>query len=228
MATKLDELQPAEAILLARTQAPPKKASSSTHHIAPNESLTDFVRRVRPSTPHATKRWISIHGPYPAPALLLTDEQKGACVAELTTLVDAWSDELAHVPPTDVTRQARIVSASVFALAKQYNYGSGKLLVSLSPSTVDAKWSAIAVATVQGALGCSARISTTYASSRLHIASIIVPCFWDEARMLQILSKLSELGVHVTAFKPDIFSALPGCDLRRLHLHTLLYNPTCP
>ncbi|OQR91098.1 hypothetical protein ACHHYP_04997 [Achlya hypogyna] len=225
MASKLDELQQAEAIPLRR-KAPPTKASVSAHVMSPSETLAEFLARIRPTSTDASTshRWIFVRGPAPRPSFRLCDAQK----QEVAELLDAWAGEMHLLEPNDVPKHARAVSATVFALAKQYNYGSGKLLVFVEPSRADAVWAAVAIATAQGQLGCSAKISTRRQPGHPHVLSVVVGCFWDEIRMLQILHKLSELGLHVAAFKPDIFSTVSGYDLRRLHLQTLLYNPCCP
>ncbi|KAH9106852.1 hypothetical protein AeMF1_017631 [Aphanomyces euteiches] len=231
MAAKMDELQSAEAIPYNRFKQ--TEASRVVLRPFPSERVDQFLARVRPSmvaTSSSTPwRWIWIDGPdnhNTTASVSPNDDIKQRCMNEVRSVVDAWSRRLPTLPATDVASEARKVSASLFALAKHYNYGSGKLLLSVPSSTVDAVWSAVAESTVAGKLGCGAKVSTQGKHQPHHIICVLVDCFWDEARVLRILEHLSTLGLHVSAFKPDLLSKLPRAyDLKALHLHTLLYNP---
>ncbi|KAF0698862.1 Aste57867_10539 [Aphanomyces stellatus] len=235
MAAKLDELQLAEALPyeLRHRRDPQRAKPDAMLQAFPGESVGNFLQRVRPSSEYTSPslqsswRWIWIPGPSqstPTSPEPLNDATKLQCMMEVRAVVDGWSDRLPTLLASDVATEARKVSANMFALAKHYNYGSGKLLLSVDASVVDNVWAAVVHATVDGKLGGGAKVSTK-TSINQHVLCIVVACFWDEAKVLAILQHLSSLGLHVTAFKPDIFSSLRSHDLKALHLHSLLYNP---
>ncbi|RHY87170.1 hypothetical protein DYB37_010370 [Aphanomyces astaci] len=236
-AAKLDELQLAEAIPHGFKRREPKIRQDSTMLQAfDNESLDTFLARARPSEEFAAVlspvsqgsswRWIWVPGPQRADHQI-NDETRLQCTAELRAIVDEWSDRLEILPPPLVPTEARKVSANMFSLAKRCNYGSGRLLLSVDSNQVDDAWKAVARATVQGKLGYSAKVSTRTTSDQ-HVLCVMLDCFWDEANVRGVLEQLSSLGLHVTAFKPDIFSVLRTHDLKALHLHSLLYNTPTP
>jgi hypothetical protein len=244
---KLDELQVAEALDVPSNAIRRKqhRRRSASIQAGPEESLNDFLARVRPSMtleeldmfnnaastssrPNVSSawRWISVQDPHRQRLanMMMMMGDKTQCIHELKSLVDAWSDRLPVLDASEVATEARFVSANIFALAKRYNYGAGKLLLSIHAECVDQMWSKVAHATVEGKLGLEATISSIRENQQ-HVLSIAVDCFWNEARMRLILFNLAHLGLHVTAFTPTIFSGLAGYNFKALHLHTLLYNP---
>ena len=100
---------------------------------------------------------------------------------------------------------------SIQALAQEQRYTTGKWMIFLTPDEADAAWEAIARATAQGELGCSAKISPTadLPLTERTVCCVYVPDFADRAEVQRVLRALQRLGMDVTSgFKPDVYTEL--------------------
>jgi len=226
-AAKLDELQLAEAIPL-HGKCRQLTFKHGVLNALPNETLQEFLDRVKPSQTSASSSisWIYVPGSHMQ--VTIDDDAKPHCVQELRCLVENWAQQMNRLAPSKVAKESAIVSANIFALAKYYNYGSGKFLISCDATTIDEIWSRVARATSEGKLGSGAKVSVCQQSNNPHVLCIYVECFWDEAKIYQILCHLSHMNLHAKVFKADIFSCLRFYDLKALHLHSFLYNHAAP
>jgi hypothetical protein len=99
---------------------------------------------------------------------------------------------------------------SILSIAKLQGYTTGKWMIFFPPDQVDEGWKSIAFATVQGSLGCSAKISPALDNPEFAIlCCIYVSDFADRADVRKVLLALQQLGMEVKCgFKPDVFTML--------------------
>jgi hypothetical protein len=189
-------------------------------------SLTDFLNELPPSqVPHnGLGAWIAVHKPAarnPA-AHDSEDEQE----RHQEDYADALKDVDSCI--AQGTRVAAEVKNKcirrILEIAKQRGCTSGKWMLQLSYGDGDAIWRKIATATVEGRLGCSAKISPAGGSTK-HITSdeLLLCCiyssdFTDKPAVKRLLHSLeTELegmgsgGADIEVkwgFKPDVYTEL--------------------
>jgi len=107
-----------------------------------------------------------------------------------------------------VAKQA--CSQSILSVAKKQRYTTGKWMIFFPPDKVDEGWKTIAVATAQGQLGCSSKVSPVLDNpERAMLCCIYVSDFADRAEVRRVLLALRQLGMEIKCgFKPDVFTML--------------------
>lgn len=140
-----------------------------------SESLSDFLTRLPPSTTTLESGpWIFIANPTsphrPTDPNFAVFKQQGTLLLEQyqhrrLTLEEANPAK----PPGSITRMLAPNKAkletSLTTLAKSNNLTSGKWMLFPTPSSVDAIWSRVAKATLDGSLGIAAKVATDHHSS---------------------------------------------------------------
>jgi len=110
--------------------------------------------------------------------------------------------------PTEVKRAC---AQAIQALAQEQRHTTGKWMIFLTPDEADTAWEAIARATAQGELGCSAKIAPTadLPLTERAVCCVYVHDFADRAEVQRVLRALQLLGMDVTSgFKPDVYTEL--------------------
>jgi hypothetical protein len=102
----------------------------------------------------------------------------------------------------------------ILDVARRRGHKVGKWMLFASHDAVDSWWATIARATLNGKLGCSAKVAASghLAPSSAETTALIcvyVQDFDDKAEIKRVLLALKGLGFPVTAgFKPDMFTML--------------------
>ena len=129
---------------------------------------------------------------------------------------EEYENALNHVEEVISTKKrvsAAIKNACVeqiLNVAQEKGFTVGKWMVWISRENVDCWWSTIARATVEGTLGCSAKIApASHLKDTSALCCIYCKDFKDKTDLKRVLVALLGLGFPVTAgFKPDVFTHL--------------------
>ncbi|KAL4980612.1 hypothetical protein BDW66DRAFT_156353 [Aspergillus desertorum] len=142
-----------------KTVYSPMDIDSDTGYLPPNapgsnESSTDFVRRLPPSTKREEDvgPWIYIH----TENLAAHKEDQAAFLHEENDQKKGSAIPLSQ----KVKPLQRELGKNIFKLARETNCVTGKWMMFIMPDRVDSCWGAVADATMKGHLGIGAKVAT--------------------------------------------------------------------
>ena len=116
---------------------------------------------------------------------------------------------------------------NVFKVARKNNVSSGKWMLFVEEKYVDYIWKIVSENTVNGNLGCSAKVSAkeSLMEGEKYLICIYGKEFWDKENIIRILNKIKSLGLYVRcAFKPDCWTYM-GVNTAQLQMLRLT-SPT--
>ena len=173
-----------------------------------HETIAEFVDRLRPSRSAIadTGPWIWIANPNSTYHGHNADvggfKQVGfelleSFERERKELEEQYPDKI----PSSITRmlkpQREQLEAEILKLAKEKKVTYGKWMLFPLPQDVDAVWSKVASGTVQGRLGCSAKVATDDGddSRPERVICVYTNDFRDKDDVKRVLRELRELGL---------------------------------
>ncbi|KAL4988286.1 hypothetical protein BDW68DRAFT_196798 [Aspergillus falconensis] len=173
----------------------------------PNESSTDFLKRLPPSTTREDDvgPWIYIHMDSPArhredQAVFITKglEALHGFVDQERKLREEndQKKENATALSRKVKPLQRELEKHIFELARETNCVTGKWMMFITPDRVDSYWEAVADATMKGHLGIGAKVATQSDSDeqgKARLMAVYTRDYEDIADVKRVLRKLLEL-----------------------------------
>ena len=97
----------------------------------------------------------------------------------------------------------------IFDVAKKQKDTCGKWMLFEKPKVIDSVWAKIAEATVDGKLGCAAKVSPSSFNQSTHLICVYTRDFTNKQEVLQLLQGIHALGLRTSGgFKPDVFTRL--------------------
>lgn len=172
-----------------------------------HETISEFIDRLRPSTSTLATAgpWIWIANPHSRARL--TDADVGGFKQLAHRLLEKFmqhrrSLEEAHPdkPASSITRMLKAdredLELNIVNLAKSHHLTTGKWMIFPLPRDVDAVWSAIATATREGRLGCSAKVATDTgnAAKPERLICVYTEDFSDVDDVKRVLLEVKEMG----------------------------------
>jgi hypothetical protein len=187
-----------------------------------DETLDTFLARLPPSTTTITSGpWIWIANPLSPQRPLQID------VAGVKTsgneLLEEYMNRKAKLeaenpgkPPGSMTRILKAdrewLEKSILDLAKSKGMTNGKWMLFPFSDIVDETWRKVAKATLEGALGCAAKVATDDGSGSQRLICVYTEDFTDEGDVRRVLEKMqgldlikSEQGIY---YKCDAYTCL--------------------
>jgi hypothetical protein len=170
-----------------------------------SETLDTFLSRLPPSTTTvASGPWIWIANPFFSQRPFRSD------VAGFKTSGNELLQEYMHrkanfeaqnpgMPPGSITRMLNAdrewLKRSIIDLAKSKGVTDGKWMLFLSTNMVDDVWRKVAKTTLDGTLGCAAKVATDDGSGRPRLICVYTADFTDEEDVRRVLNKMQELNL---------------------------------
>jgi hypothetical protein len=170
-----------------------------------SEILDTFLLRLPPSTtPVTSGPWIWIANPLFSQRPLQSD------VAGFKTSGNELLQQYMHRkanfeaqnpgrPPGFITRMLNAdrewLERSIIDLAKSKGVTDGKWMLFPSTNMVDDIWRKVAKATLDGTLGCAAKVATDDGSDRQRLICVYTKDFTDEKDVRRVLNKMQELNL---------------------------------
>jgi hypothetical protein len=170
-----------------------------------SETLDTFLSRLPPSTTTvASGPWIWIANPFFSQRPVRPD------VASFKTSGNELLQQYMHrkanfeaqnpgMPPSSITRMLNAdrewLKRSIIDLAKSKAVTDGKWMLFLSTNTADDVWRKVAKATLDGTLGCAAKVATDDGSGRHRLICVYTADFTDEGDVRRVLNKMQELNL---------------------------------
>jgi hypothetical protein len=170
-----------------------------------DETLDSFLARLPPSTTTVNSGpWIWIASPFSPRRPLQTD------VAGFKTsgneLLEQYMNRKANVeagnpgkPPGSITRLLKAdrewLEKSIVDLAKSKSMTNGKWMLFPFSNIVDETWRKVAKATLEGTLGCAAKVATDDGSGSLRLICVYTEDFADEEDVRRVVKKMQELDL---------------------------------
>lgn len=186
------------------------------------ETLDTFLARLPPSTTTITSGpWIWIANPT-SPLRPLQIDVAGFKTSG-NDLLEEYLDRKAKAeaqnpgkPPGAITHILKAdrdwLEKSIIDLAKSKGMTTGKWMVFPSPDMVDETWRKVAKATLEGTLGCAAKVATDDYSGGHRPVCVYTEDFTDEDDVRRALNKMQELGLvkgeHGIYYKCDAYTYL--------------------
>ena len=121
----------------------------------------------------------------------------------------------------------RACTQSLLSLAQEQHYTAGKWMLFFPPDEADVGWEAIARATAQGELGCSAKIAPAAGllPADRAVCCVYVHDFAERAEVRRVLWALRRMGMDVTSgFKPDVYTELNIMSDNQWRLEPTIYK----
>jgi Domain of unknown function (DUF1917) len=235
-----------------RPAAPPKQEPFNPYADSPsayqlNETIEDFIDRLRPSetTLAATGHpWIWIANPLSQRREL--DSDVGGFKQSALPLLDALMRKRRDLEEKNPTKHpgsiTRILNpdrdhlaADIVRLAKQKNVTCGKWMLFPLPHDVDAVWKQIAQGTLEGRLGCAAKVATDDGNDAKpeRLICIYTEDFSDKDDIMRVLRELKRLGLvregqdkfkGVIYYKCDAYTYLDITSDNEYKLKASMYN----
>jgi hypothetical protein len=169
------------------------------------ETLDNFLARLLPSgTTVASGPWIWIADPASSHRPLQIDVAgfKASGNELLEEYMNRKSRAEAQNPgkaPGAITRILKPdrdwLEKSIVDLAKSKGMTTGKWMLFPHSSVVDQTWRAVAKATLEGLLGCAAKVATDDGSGGHRLVCVYTEDFTDEDSVARVLDKIQELGL---------------------------------
>ena len=169
------------------------------------ETLDAFLSRLPPSTTAvAAGPWISIANPFSTQRPLQID------IAGFKTsgneLLEEFLNRKAKVeaknlgkPPGSVTRALKAdcewLEKSIVDLAKSKGMTNGKWMLFPYANNVNETWRKVATGTLEGTLGCAAKVATDDGSGGQRLICIYTEDFTDGKDVRRVLDRMQELGL---------------------------------
>jgi hypothetical protein len=187
-----------------------------------DETLDAFLARLPPSTTTVTSGpWIWIANPFSSQRPLQND------VAGFKTtgneLLEEYLNRKVKVQaknpgklPGSITRTLQAdrdwLEKSIVDLAKSKGMTNGKWMLFPYSNMVDETWREVAKATLEGTLGCSAKVATDDGSGSQRLICVYTEDFTDEGDVRRVLDKMQELhlikGEQGIYYKCDAYTYL--------------------
>lgn len=158
------------------------------------ESVEDFLHRLLPSSTtidHAGP-WLYVADPKSDSRPL--DEHLGPFREAGQALLASFNKEKAV--GRILTEKRRKLEADIFAVAQEHGITSGKWMLFPQEDKVDAAWSKIAHATVEGGLGFAAKVATNHgAGDGSRLICVYTVNYQDRDDVKRVLIRLAEMGL---------------------------------
>ena len=176
------------------------------------EPLSDWLDAVRPSCVRAKSCWVAVDNQEPTSPGFGEQRWNGhfdenaylSALAKIEAIIDGGG----NVPKA--AKQECV--DSLLETAQQQGLTCGKWMVRVMPGVADAVWVDVARATVEGKLGCSAKVAGTLNEPDPGVLLAYVRDFGDRLELKRVLVAFQELmekhSLKVTGFKPDVFTHL--------------------
>ena len=174
------------------------------------ELLSDWLHAVRPSRVRASC-WVAVDNQEPkSPGF---GEQRWNGPFDRNAYLPALAKIEAIINGGNVPKAAKQECVgSLLETAQQQGLTCGKWMVRVMPGVADAVWADVARATVEGKLGCSAKVAGTLNEVDAGVLLAYVRDFGNRAELKRVLVAFRELikkhSLKVTGFKPDVFTHL--------------------
>ena len=176
------------------------------------ELLSDWLHAVRPSRVRASC-WVAVDNQEPkSPGF---GEQRWNGPFDRNAYLPALAKIEAIINGGNVPKAAKQECVgSLLETAQQQGLTCGKWMVRVMPGVADAVWADVARATVEGKLGCSAKVAGTLNEFEPlpAVLCVYVRDFGNRAELKRVLVAFQELmkkhSLQVTGFKPDVFTHL--------------------
>jgi hypothetical protein len=187
-----------------------------------HETVAGFLARVVPSRTEQTLncQWIYLEAEASHRACERTVPDVYGYEQAAAPLVQRWEGKLQTQARVSNEEKAQFMR-ELYALATRYRVVSGKWMLFPQKDYVDADWAKVAVATAEGSLGVSSKVSPALNVTDSLLICVYCNDFNDRADCERVLKRLRTLGLRSTSFKPDALTHLNlyADDLKRLKLH---------
>ncbi|KAL4818095.1 hypothetical protein BDW67DRAFT_21969 [Aspergillus spinulosporus] len=182
----------------------------------PNESSTDFLKRVPPSTTREEDvgPWIYVH----TDQLAHHKEDQATFITKGLEALDGFVDQERKLREDNDQKKGSTIALSrkvkplqrelekhIFELARETNCITGKWMMFITPDQVDSYWEAVADATMKGFLGVGAKVATLSNSDeqgKARLMAIYTRDYDDIADVKRVLRKLVELKLVKRGERP--------------------------
>ena len=214
-----------------------------------HETIPDFLARLRPSTTtlaDSRSPWIWIASPYSTSRETDRDvggfKQRGLKLLELLMKARrSLEDENPDKPASSITRMLKPerdqCEADLLRLAKEKNIMTGKWMLFPYPNDVDSVWKKVAQGTLDGRLGCAAKVATDD-GDKVRVQRLIcvyTEDFSDVEDVKRVLKEMKGLGLVRDAFegtgnkdviyyKCDAYTYLDIASANEYKLRASMYN----
>lgn len=178
-----------------------------------HETLDTFLARLPPSTTTVTSGpWIWIANPLSSQRPLQIDvagfKTSGNDLLEEYMKRKAKAEaENPGKPPGTITHILKAdrewLEKSIVDLAKSKGMTNGKWMLFPSSDMVDEMWRKVAKATLEGTLGCAAKVATDDGSENRRLICVYTEDFTDEEDVRRVVDKMREL--HLTKAEQGIY-----------------------
>lgn len=193
-------------------------------HFDGSTPLDVFIREVRPSVPRDRAcAWIQVSNPALSAVgdSSFNSDTYNNALSIITNEIQRQQQlgpSCASSPPRVTIRKEMKtqVVRQILKIAKDQGCTCGKWMLFLSPDKIDAAWEAVVRATVEGTLGCSAKVSSAPNERGTFLICNYVPDFSDQACVAKVVKNLKTLIPAAFegrtgqrgSFKPDVFTHL--------------------
>ena len=177
------------------------------------ETLDAFLSRLPPSTTAvATGPWIWIANPFSTQRPMQFDvagfkTSGNELLEEYTNRKARLEAENPGKPPGSITSMLKAdrewLEKSIVDLAKSKGMTNGKWMLFPYSNNVDKAWRKVAKGTLDGTLGCSAKVATDDGSGSQRVICIYTEDFSNEKDVRRVLEKMQEL--HLTKAGQGIY-----------------------
>ncbi|CBF83560.1 DUF1917 domain-containing protein [Aspergillus nidulans FGSC A4] len=182
----------------------------------PNESSTDFLKRVTPSTTREEDvgPWIYVH----TDQLARHKEDQAAFITKGLEALDEFVDQERKLREENDQKKGSAIALSrkvkplqrelerhVFEIARETNCITGKWMMFITPDQIDSYWQAVADATMKGLLGICAKVATLSGSderNKARLMAVYTRDYDDIADVKRVLRKLVELKLVKRGERP--------------------------
>ena len=183
-----------------------------------DDSIDAFLHSFRPSDPTLSKtyqvHWIQCNRPTP------TQTQTGV---ESPLIHSPFEGHLASLSRGDITKDMCV--QRLLQEARRQGQLTGKWMVFAPCTHADVTWGKIAKATVEGSLGCSAKVATFDPTRAKQLICVYVLDSSDRTMTGHVLSALQKLGCPTVGYKMDLFTHLGIYRGNKWGLDPCLYRP---
>ena len=207
------------------------------------ESLDDFFKRLRPSsTTIESGRWIWMANPYARRRHIYDDI--GGFKQEGTRLLEEFMEKKQTVvdmntgkPPGTVTRKLKPardhLETEIVRVARAKNVTCGKWMLFPMPAEVNSVWRVVAKATLDGKLGCGAKVATDDGNSARseRLICVYTDDFSDQTDIERVVLEMKNLGLPVNGkdgrgiyYKCDAYTYLDIVSGNEYKLRASMYN----
>ncbi|KAL4740071.1 hypothetical protein BDV11DRAFT_186114 [Aspergillus similis] len=199
----------------------PMDIDTDTGHLPPNEpnpneSSTDFLKRVPPSTAREEDvgPWIYVH----TDQLARHKEDQAAFITKGLEALDEFVDQERKLREENDQKKGSAIALSqkikplqrelekhIFKLARETNCVTGKWMMFIAPDQVDSYWEAVADATMKGLLGIGAKVATLSEADvqgKARFMAVYTRDYDDIVDVKRVLKKLVELELVKRGERP--------------------------